>query len=308
MPTSPSSWSGTRTPTRASTSATRASTSAASCPRRTTRRWSNASKPRPRPGDLSQRRNTCGRGATRAGSPAAATAPRCASGMTRSRSSTRSRQRTPAQSSRSSREAPSSSPSGTTRSLRSCSRGTRGWKGATRSPTCCSAWSTSPGGCRSPCPSARTHLPSFDRDASHFVYDRWHGWWKLARDGNAPAYPFGFGLELHDVRVGEARRCELRHIDRHPHDGPQHRVAKGHRRRAGVFAEPTRLVGFARVRGRPGRGRASSRSRCRSSVSRCATSSSTPWWCEPGRYTLRAARVRGRRGHPPRGRRSGSSA
>jgi beta-glucosidase len=43
-------------------------------------------------------------------------------------------------------------------------------------------------------PASEEHLPAFDRDATHFVYDRWHGWWKLARDGNAPAYPFGFGL------------------------------------------------------------------------------------------------------------------
>jgi beta-glucosidase len=37
-------------------------------------------------------------------------------------------------------------------------------------------------------------LPPFDRDATHFRYDRWHGWWHLERAGTTPAFPFGFGL------------------------------------------------------------------------------------------------------------------
>ena len=37
-------------------------------------------------------------------------------------------------------------------------------------------------------------LPDFDRDATSFRYDRWHGWWHLQRSGCAPAFPFGFGL------------------------------------------------------------------------------------------------------------------
>jgi len=37
-------------------------------------------------------------------------------------------------------------------------------------------------------------LPPFDRDATTFRYDRWHGWWHLARTGTTPAFPFGFGL------------------------------------------------------------------------------------------------------------------
>jgi beta-glucosidase len=37
-------------------------------------------------------------------------------------------------------------------------------------------------------------LPPFDRDATTFRYDRWHGWWHLARTGTKPAFPFGFGL------------------------------------------------------------------------------------------------------------------
>jgi beta-glucosidase len=43
-------------------------------------------------------------------------------------------------------------------------------------------------------PRSESDLPPFDRDATSFRYDRWHGWWHLARRGTQPAYPFGFGL------------------------------------------------------------------------------------------------------------------
>ncbi len=43
-------------------------------------------------------------------------------------------------------------------------------------------------------PVDEAHLPSFERDADAVTYDSWHGWWLLERDGNAPAFPFGFGL------------------------------------------------------------------------------------------------------------------
>jgi beta-glucosidase len=96
-------------------------------------------------------------------------------------------------------------------------------------------------------PEQEDHLPDFDRDASHFVYDRWHGWWKLARDGNAPAYPFGFGLgyttfELEDARaeVSDSTiriRTALRNT--------------GSRRGTDLVqiysADPPRLIGFARA-------------------------------------------------------------
>lgn len=43
-------------------------------------------------------------------------------------------------------------------------------------------------------PFDESDLAAFDRDASTFVYDRWHGWWRADKLGIVPAYPFGFGL------------------------------------------------------------------------------------------------------------------
>lgn len=37
-------------------------------------------------------------------------------------------------------------------------------------------------------------LPPFDREATSFRYDRWHGWRHLARSGRPAAFAFGFGL------------------------------------------------------------------------------------------------------------------
>jgi beta-glucosidase len=95
-------------------------------------------------------------------------------------------------------------------------------------------------------------LPEFDRDATTFVYDRWHGWWHLARNGAAPQFPFGFGLSYTDFEVGDVSVSATA-------DGIEVRATvtnTGERDGADVvqvYAElpdpdaPPRLVGFARV-------------------------------------------------------------
>jgi len=57
---------------------------------------------------------------------------------------------------------------------------------------------------RLPCtiPTDADHLPPFDRDADAVTYDRWHGYWRLARDRREAAYPFGFGLSYTTWELG----------------------------------------------------------------------------------------------------------
>jgi len=101
-------------------------------------------------------------------------------------------------------------------------------------------------------PVAETDLPPFERDATSFRYDRWHGWWHLAREGRAALFPFGFGLsytsfELADLEVALQ---------------PDLVAASGRVRNVGgrdgadvvqLYVEqpdqdvPARLIGFARV-------------------------------------------------------------
>ncbi len=95
-------------------------------------------------------------------------------------------------------------------------------------------------------------LPAFDRQATSFTYDRWHGWWRAARDGALPAYPFGFGLSYTTFALGDV----------HTSTDNTSIVVRGTVRNTGsrdgadvvqVYADlpgpdaPARLIGFARV-------------------------------------------------------------
>ncbi|CAN0236472.1 unnamed protein product, partial [Phaeothamnion confervicola] len=101
-------------------------------------------------------------------------------------------------------------------------------------------------------PVDESDLVPFDRDATTFTYDRWHGWWRAARNEIAPAYPFGFGLSYTTFRLDDVTAIV---------DG-SNIVVRGTVRNTGdrdgadvvqVYADlpdadaPSRLIGFARV-------------------------------------------------------------
>ena len=105
-------------------------------------------------------------------------------------------------------------------------------------------------------PTDESHLPPFERDAGAVTYGPWHGWWLLERDGNAPAYPFGFGLSYTTFESGpfsaalEDDEIVVRGTVRNT--GPRHgtdlvQVYGGHRSWDGSHRPARRLLGFARV-------------------------------------------------------------
>jgi beta-glucosidase len=101
-------------------------------------------------------------------------------------------------------------------------------------------------------PTDESDLPPFERNATTFRYDRWHGWWHLARTGSTPAFPFGFGLSYTTFALAEVdvsvddQQVRVRGAVRNTGERDGADVVQ-------VYAElpdpdaPARLVGFARV-------------------------------------------------------------
>ena len=101
-------------------------------------------------------------------------------------------------------------------------------------------------------PHDEADLPAFDRDADAFTYDRWHGWWHLARTGRSAAFPFGFGLSyttlvLDGVTVTrDHERIVARGVVRNTGSRVGSDVVQMYGE--GASSEhPPRLIGFTRV-------------------------------------------------------------
>ena len=54
-------------------------------------------------------------------------------------------------------------------------------------------------------PARQEHLPPFDPRARHVVYDLWHGYRRLQREGQPAAFPFGFGLSHSRFEISAPR-------------------------------------------------------------------------------------------------------
>jgi beta-glucosidase len=144
-------------------------------------------------------------------------------------------------------------------------------------------------------PTDASHLPSFDPDATAVTYDLWHGQWKLDRDGNAPAFPFGFGLSyttfaLRDAGLdgdGTERRVRCTVTNTGARDGSEVVQVYAGLPDSRVERPAWRLVGFARVEVPAGGAGAVE---IPISLRTLAVRREGGWWIEPGRYAIKVAR------------------
>jgi len=147
-------------------------------------------------------------------------------------------------------------------------------------------------------PVDEAHLAKFDRDATAATYDLWHGQWKLDRDGNAPAYPFGFGLSyttfsvkaLAARRDGDSIALRAEVANTGPRAGAT--VVQAY---AGLpesrFERPLRhLVAFSRADLGPGERR---EIEMRIPLERLAVRDGSGWLVEPGEYVFTLAQYAG---------------
>ena len=149
-------------------------------------------------------------------------------------------------------------------------------------------------------PAPQEDLPAFDRDAASAVYDLWHGYRKLDRDGASATFPFGFGLSyttfeyvaltVESDRVGSADtiRATVTLANTGPVAGDE--VVQMYVRALDSRVERARreLKGFARVRVKAG---ASAKVVVEIPAAELAYYDvSRGWIVEPGRYVLMAGR------------------
>jgi len=101
-------------------------------------------------------------------------------------------------------------------------------------------------------PRTEADLPRFDSGADAFSYDAWHGYWHLARNGVAPAYPFGFGLSYTTFSLEQAEAAPagdgivVTATIRNTGGRQGTDVVQVYASRQGS-GRPSRLVGFARI-------------------------------------------------------------